>query len=167
MLSARSSLAGFLIGIVCIGIAITAVLTLSSTVTLTCGRALQNSQCELKSTGPLNNYARQFRLADLTGATVEKEAQLLPSRRSRTSRYRIVLQTRSGPMPLTSGYSSRYDQKRRTAEEITAFVKNRSAAVLKIKQSDGWLGYIVGLGFGTLGLMLMSRKTRGLFGFGG
>jgi hypothetical protein len=156
----RHSFISFLAGGLCVVLGIAGVFLLNTKVTLDCIRSPRaTDQCEITATGLMRSHTQQIRLGDISGATVEHNTDWLRRRGSRT-RYRVVLQTKSGPIPLTEGYASGQTQHQRMADQIKAFLSSRSKPTLHLAQDDRWLGYLVGAGLITLGLTLSSGHAR-------
>jgi hypothetical protein len=155
----RNSLLGLLVGAACVIVGIMSVFLLSSRVTLACVRGPRTTdQCEIRSVGKLRSQTQQIRLGDITGASVEHHTDWL-RKRGRRNEYRVVLNTKRGPVPLTESFSSGITDKQRTADRINTFLKS-SQPSLQIAQSDSGWGFVVGAIFGGVGLMLGSRSLR-------
>lgn len=154
------SLFGFLIGVMLVIVGIISVFLLSSRVTLTCIRASNlPDQCEIVSVGKLRTRTQQIRLAEITGVSIEDNTDWLRKRGRRTN-YRVVLLTKSGPVPLTEGFSSGMADKQRTSDQITAFLRSRTKPSLKIVESDNGIGLMIGAIFGASGIVLGKRSLR-------
>lgn len=151
---------GFLIGVMLVFMGIISFVLLSSKVTLMCMRpSNMPHQCEIVSTGKLHTTKQQIRLAEITGASIEKSTDLLRKRGPRTM-YRVVLNTKRGPVPLTEGTSSDRIATQRTLDQITAFLRNRTKPTLEITESDAGTALMVAAVFGGLGLTLMRRSLH-------
>ena len=150
----------FLLGGMLVFIGIVSFVLLNSTVTLTCIRpSNMPHQCEIVSTGKLRTYKQQIRLDEITGASIEKSTDWLRKRGSRTN-YRVVLDTKGGPVPLTEGFSSNLRQRQRTVDQIAAFLRNRTKPTLEIKESDAGIAVIVAIVFGAIGVTLIRSSLR-------
>jgi hypothetical protein len=151
---------GFLLGVMLVIIGIVSFILLSSKVTLTCIRpSNMPHQCEIVAVGKLRMHKQQIRLDEITGVSIENKTDRL-RKRGRQTNYRVVLLTKSGPVPLTEGFSSGMDDKQRTFDQIAAFLRNRAKPTLKIKESDTGIALIVAAVFGAFGLTLIRNSLR-------
>ena len=151
---------GFLLGVMLVFIGIIGFVLFNSKVTLTCMRpSNMPHQCEIVSTAKLRTHKQQIRLAEITGASIERSTDWLRRRGSRTT-YRVVLNTKRGPVPLTEGTSTNLRQRQRTVDQITAFLRNRTKPTLEITESDAGIATIVAVIFGALGLTLIRNSLR-------
>jgi hypothetical protein len=156
----KQSFLGFLVGILCVVVGIVAVVLLRTNVTLDCIRSPRaTDQCTIQATSMLRSHTQQIRLGDISGAGIEEHTDW--SRRGNRTNYRVVLQTKSGSVPLTEGYSSGYSRHQRTVDQITAFLRSKSKPTLYLAQTDWWLAAIVGAIFGAVGIQLISMSIRG------
>lgn len=152
---------GFLLGVMLVFIGIISFVLLSSKVTLTCMRpSNMPHQCEIVSTGKLRTHKQQLRLAEITGASIERSTNYWLRRRGPRTTYRVVLNTKHGPVPLTEGTSTNIRQTQRTLDQITAFLRNRTKPTLEITESDTGIASIVAIVFGALGLTLIRRSLH-------
>jgi hypothetical protein len=156
----KQSFISFLVGMLCVVVGIAGVFLLSTNVSLDCIRSPRaTDQCTIKATSLLRSHTQQIPLGNIAGADIETTTDWLRRRGSRTQ-YRVVLNTKTGAVPLTEGYSSGYSQHQRMADQITTFLRSRSQPSLHLEQADRWLGLIVGTLFGVGGVHLISRSIR-------
>lgn len=159
------SFSGLFVSVLLVIAGIACVLLIDSKVTLSCFRGSNiGDKCVIASINQFHSRSQEIKLSDITGASFQSDTNFFSrlGRRSRAARYRLVLNTRSGPIQLT-GAARQNDDTIRTMNRINAFVKG-NARSLKIDDLDGGLGAMVGAimvvsGF-VLGKFSIDRKSE-------
>lgn len=122
--------------------------------TFDCDRT-QSDQCTITHDYLLRYRTESFPLVTLQGA----EVQTAPASDSNDT-YRLLLLTREGPVPFTQSFSSNWSRYTSQANQVTRFVQTPSQPQVRLHQDSRWLGLLVLLSFGGVGLlMLINNKV--------
>ena len=74
--------------------------------------------------------------------------------------YRVELRTADGTVPLTSVYSSGFEEKQSAADRINAFVDSQEGE-LTLQESSGWIAILTAAVFLIVGLAVIVLGTLG------
>ena len=126
-------------------------LFLGNKVTLTCVRSLPPpGVCTLRSANMVRAREKTFNISEINGATVDV------SYGDDGETYRVLLQTTSGSVPLTSYYSSGARAKQQAANQINSFLMYDTMQTLTIKADDRiWVAIFSGIFAGSGALLLI------------
>ena len=120
-------------------------------VTLTCVRSLPPpGVCTLRSANMVNAKEKTFAITELSGASIDV------SHGDDGDTYRVLLQTASGNLPMTSYYSSGLTAKQQAVDQINSFVMYDTMQTLSIKTDDRiWVAIFSGIFAGSGALLLL------------
>ncbi|HEY0605493.1 MAG TPA: hypothetical protein VGD58_21405 [Herpetosiphonaceae bacterium] len=140
------SISGLFVGVMLFFAGLACAFLIESKVTLSCFRGSNiGDKCVISSINKFRTSSQEIQLSDITGASFKSDTGFfsrLGRRSSRSARYRLVLNTKSGSIPLT-GATRQNDDMVRAMNQINGFVKGRSRS-LKIDDLEGGLGATVG-----------------------
>jgi len=131
-------------------------LFLGNKVTLECDRTSPaEANCTLSTATMIRTRERVIPVASMTGAVVDV------NHGDDGDTYRVVLQTTSGSVPLTSIYSSGARAKQQAADQINSFLRYETQPTLFIKADDRiWIAIFSGIFAGSGALLLIQAALK-------
>jgi hypothetical protein len=113
---------------------------------LICTRTSASINCTIQRNwlGIINGQPQTLR--QLQGATIDESCD-------DNCTYRVVIQTAAGPVPLTSYYSSGFEDKNEISNKINTFVKSPGQANLLVETNIG-LFVLLPIAFGLVGIII-------------
>lgn len=153
---------GIRFGTTLVIIGIVSFFVISSKVTLTCSRGSNlPDQCEVATVRLLDIQRKQIFLSDITGVSTEYRQYWLGRRRSRSTGKlsRIVLETKSGSVPVTTFYRSSLGIDR-TFRHVHEFINDPTTPSLTIENYDIRAGLIVSMFLISIGIVVRARSRR-------
>ena len=109
----------------------------------------------LRSANMVSAKEKTFAITELSGASIDV------SHGDDGDTYRVLLQTASGNLPMTSYYSSGLTAKQQAVDQINSFVMYDTMQTLSIKTDDRiWVAIFSGIFAGSGALLLISGAAK-------